>query len=104
MSEIYLADRECKVSANEALQEIDKQYLCWGWNTEQTTLDLVDYAKALESQLAEARLFRCHKCQEILTPYIDEDEFHGDLLAWFCACEPRDLPILEKMIKEQGDE
>ena len=55
MSEIYLADRECKVSASEALQEIDKQYLGWGWNTEQTTLDLVDYAQALERQLAEAR-------------------------------------------------
>ncbi len=55
MSEIYLADRECKVNASEALQEIDKQYLGWGWNTEQTTLDLVDYAKDLERQLAEAR-------------------------------------------------
>ncbi len=55
MSEIYLADRECKVNASEALKEIDKQYLGWGWNTEQTTLDLVDYAIDLESQLEEAR-------------------------------------------------
>jgi hypothetical protein len=54
MTKIYLADRECKVNASEALQEIDKQYLGWGWNTEQTTLDLVDYAKALECQLEGA--------------------------------------------------
>jgi hypothetical protein len=55
MNKIYLADRECEVSASEALQEIDKQYLGWGWNTEQTTLDLAEYAKDLERQLAEAR-------------------------------------------------
>ena len=53
MTKIYLADRECKVNASEALQEIDKQYLGWGWNTEQTTLDLVDYAKDLERQLED---------------------------------------------------
>ena len=55
MNEIYLADKECKINASEALNEIDKQYLGWGWNTEQTTLDLVEYAKSLEKQLAEAR-------------------------------------------------
>ena len=57
----------------------------------------------LERQLAEAREFKCPKCKEVLIPYIDEDEFHGDRLAWFCACEPRDLPILEKQLKEKGE-
>ena len=55
MSKIYLADKECKINASEALKEIDKQYLGWGWNTEQTTLDLVEYTKDLQRQLAEAR-------------------------------------------------
>ena len=35
MSDIYLADCDCKVSASEALEAIDKQYLGWGWNTEE---------------------------------------------------------------------
>jgi len=55
----------------------------------------------LERQLAEAREFKCPKCKEVLTPYIDEDEFYGDRLSWFCACEPRDLPIIENQLKEK---
>ena len=57
--------------------------------------------KDLERQLEEAREFKCPKCKEVLTPYIDEDEFYGDRLSWFCACEPRDLPIIENQLKEK---
>ena len=74
---------------------------CTNYQEGQVLLEKDKLIQDLERQLEEARLFRCHKCQETLTPYINVDEFHGDLLAWFCACEPRDLPILEEMIKEQ---
>jgi len=62
---------------------------------------LKDHTATLERQLAEAREFKCPKCKEVLTPYIDEDEFYGDRLSWFCACEPRDLPIIENQLKEK---
>jgi hypothetical protein len=48
---IYMADCEAEVDAEIALEEIDLQYLQWGWNTDQTVLDLVEYAKSLKSEL-----------------------------------------------------
>ena len=98
VSEIYLADRECKVNASEALQEIDKQYLGWGWNTEQTTLDLVDYAKDLERQLAEAReaignVLNITYDSEGVAGYHD----NGDVALW---SEFEDIQGLEEQLKE----
>ena len=48
---IYMADVECEVKASNALDEINEQYLTWGWNCDQTVLDLVEYAKYLEVEL-----------------------------------------------------
>ena len=67
-------------------------------------LTQAQYIEDLERQLEEAREFKCPKCKEVLIPYIDEDEHHGEFLAWYCACEPKDLPILEEKLKEKGDE
>lgn len=46
-----MADHECEVKASNALNEIDEQYLTWGWDCDQTVLDLVEYAKYLEVEL-----------------------------------------------------
>jgi len=61
--------------------------------------------KDLERQIEEARegLPKCPKCKEGLSPYIHEDAFHGDALAWFCECEPRDLSVIEEKLKEKGE-
>ena len=96
MSEIYLADYECKVSASEALQEIDKQYLGWGWNTEQTTLDLVDYAKDLERQLEETKGVIASVEKAIKLNFHDVERLE-------CCTETANW-VLEKIeqLKEQG--
>jgi len=47
---------------------------------------------------------KCPKCKEQLTPYVEEDIFHGDYLAWYCNCEPRDLSSIESRLKNNKGE